>query len=109
MARHSYSVTWTEICAFWGMVIAAFSHFFGGLFRVLVNWAFEKGAAHDILITVVNVLSLAGNIALLIAIALPAYQFVRFKPQGWKVFYWIMFTLFLISVAFGYVFEAHLR
>lgn len=102
MSRHTYSVTWTEICAFWGMVIAAFMHFFGGLFKALLNWAFKSGAVHDILNTLVNVLSLAGNIALLVAIALPAYQFVKYKTKGWKIFYWIAFALFIIGVIFGF-------
>lgn len=105
MARRSYDVTphsLTEICAFWGMVIAAFSHFFGGLFRALVNWAFESGAVHDVLLTIINVLSLIGNIALLVAIALPAYQFVKYKSKGWRVFFWISFVLFIIAVIFGF-------
>lgn len=105
MSRRYYSNTWSEICAFWGMVIAGFSHFFGGLFRALVNWAFKSGAVHDILTTVINVLSLLGNIALLVAIALPAWQFVKYRTKGWRVFYWIAFVLFILGVIFGFAIQ----
>ena len=105
MARRSYDVTphsFSQICAFWGMVIAAFTHFFGGLFHALVKWAFKDGAVYNILTTMVNVLQLIGNIALLIAIALPAYQFVKYKSKGWRIFYWISFALFIVAVIFGF-------
>lgn len=106
MAKRTYStITWTEVCAFWGMVIAAFTHFFGGLFSALVNWAFKSGAVHDVLTTMVNVLTIIGNIALLLAIALPAYQFVKHRSKGWKIFYWIAFALFVIGVVFGIVIQ----
>lgn len=109
MARRYSTYTWTEVCAFWGMVVAAFTRFFGEFFKSLVKWIFGNSSAGKFLHQAANVLTLLGNIALVVAIALPAFQFVRFKSKGWKVFYWIAFTLFLISVVFGYVLEAHLR
>lgn len=102
MARRYTSYTWTEVCAFWGMVIAGFAHFFGGFFNALVRWAFSDNSnATRILTSIVNILTLLGNIALLVAIALPAYQFVKYRTKGWRVFYWIAFALFLIGVVFG--------
>ena len=101
MARKYHTYTWTEICAFWGMVIAGFTHFFGGLFRALVNWAFSDSRVGSTLNNIANIFQLLGNIALLVAIALPAYQFVKFKSKGWKVFYWIAFVLFILGVVFG--------
>ena len=39
MSRRSYTThTWTEVCAFWGMVIAAVAYIFSGLFNFLVNY-----------------------------------------------------------------------
>ena len=109
MARRYSTYTWTEVCAFWGMVVAGLTRFFGEFFKSMVKWVFGGTSGETFMYQAAHVLSLLGNIALVVAIALPAFQFVRFKPQGWRVFYWIMFTLFLISVVFGYVFEAHLR
>ena len=101
MSRHTYSITWTEICAFWGMVVAAFSHFFGGLFNALVKWIFSDSKAGSVLRSIANICQLLGSIALLVAIALPAYQFVKYKSKGWKIFYWVSLILFIIGVVFG--------
>ena len=96
-----YTVTWVELCAFWGMVVAAFTHFFGGLFRALVNWAFSNSTAGNLLTSIANICQLLGNIALLVAIALPAYQFVKYRTKGWRIFYWVALVLFILGVVFG--------
>ena len=93
-----YTVTWTELCAFWGMVVAAFTHFFGGLFHAIVKIFDVKG----VLTSVANICQLLGNIALLVAIALPAYQLVKYRTKGWKTFYWISLVLFILGVGFGF-------
>ena len=103
MSRGYSSSTWTEICAFWGMVVAGFSHFFGGLFNALVRWVFGNSDFAHILTTIANVFSLLGNIALLVAIALPAWQFVKYKTKGWRIFYFIALVLFIVGVVFGVV------
>ncbi len=105
MSRRYYSNTWSEICAFWGMVVAGFTHFFGGLFHALVNWAFSDSNAGRILNRIADICTLLGNIALLIAIALPAWQFVKYRTKGWRIFYWISLALFVIGVVFGVVIQ----
>ena len=101
MARRYYSSTWTEICAFWGMVIAGFTHFFGGLFRALIKWVFSNSSVASILNRIADICTLLGNIALLVALIIPAWQFVKYKSKGWKVFFWIALVLFVVSVVFG--------
>ena len=101
MSRRTYSATWNEICAFWGMVVAAFTHFFGGLFHALVKWVFSDSKAAGVLTRIAGICSLLGNIALLVAIALPAYQFVKYRSKGWRIFYWISLALFVVGVVFG--------
>lgn len=97
MSKRSSTFTWTEICAFWGMVVAAFTHFFGGLFHAIVRLFDVAG----ILTTIANICQLLGNIALLVAIALPAYQFVKYRTKGWRIFYVIALILFILGVVFG--------
>lgn len=103
MSRKSYSThTWTEICAFWGMVIAAVAYIFSGLFRFLINWI--DGISHSVasvLNTISSVTQLLGSIALLIAIAIPAWQFVKYKSKGWRVCYWIALVIYVLGVGFG--------
>lgn len=74
-------------------------------FQRLVKWAFDDGNVARILNRIADICTLLGNIALLVAIALPAYQFVKYKTKGWKVFYWIAFALFLVGVVFGVVLD----
>ena len=105
MSRRYASSTWTEICAFWGMVVAGFTHFFGGLFRALVRWAFSDSNAGRILTRIADICALLGNIALLIAIAIPAYQFVKYKSKAWRIFYCIALVLFILGVVFGVVIQ----
>ena len=87
MSRRYSSYTWTEICAFWGMIIAS------------VN-----DISHDvasILSLVSNIMSLLGSIALLVAIAIPAWQYVKYRSKGWKVVYWIALVVYVLGVGFG--------
>ena len=102
MSRRYSSYTWTEICAFWGMIIASVSYIFSGLFRFLVNWI--NDISHDvasILGLVSNIMSLLGSIALLVAIAIPAWQYVKYRSKGWKVVYWIALVVYVLGVGFG--------
>ena len=101
MSRRTSSFTWVEFCAFWGMVVAAFAHFFGGLFNALVKWVFGDSKAAGVLTRIAGICSLLGNIALLVAIALPAYQFVKYRSKGWRIFYWVSLVLFILGVVFG--------
>ncbi len=95
--------TLTEICAFWGMTIAALMYLFSGfinfLIKVIKSLNGTKTAAT--LSQICSIFQLLGNIAIIIAIALPAYSFVRYKSRSWKIFYWIMLAVFAFGVVFG--------
>lgn len=103
MSRRSYnSYTWTEICAFWGMVIASIAYIFSGLFHFLVKWIDKiSDATARLLTTVASLIQLLGSIALLVAIAIPAWQYVKYRSKGWRVFYWIMLIIYVLGVSFG--------
>ena len=103
MARRYSTITWTEVFAFWGMVIAGFSHVFGAIFNSIVEFTSKISSnSAALLAKTASTLIFLGNIALFIAIVLPAYQFVKYKTKGWRIFYWIAVTLFVIGVLFGY-------
>lgn len=109
MARRYSTVTWTEICAFWGMVIAGFTKFFGGMCDAIVSWTDITGTAHDVLTKLVTALSFVGEVALVVAIAVPAYQFVKYKSKGWRIFYWIAFVIFIVAVVLGHTVQFIVR
>lgn len=103
MSKNYSTGRWAELCAFWGMVIAAFTHFFGGFFKALIKWFFEGKPIAGTLTRIADICSFLGNIALIFAIAIPAFRFVSTKGKGWKVFYWIALVMFILGVVFGVV------
>lgn len=95
----------TKFCAFWALAIASFMYIFGGLISLIINAVDSLGgtkAAH-VLSTISNVTSFLGNIALVIAIALPAYSYVSGKKKGWKIFYWVALAVFVLGIVFGLI------
>lgn len=96
--RHSL----TEICAFWSMTIAGCAFLFGGIIRFIVSLIKNiSDKTAGTLNQIYTIFSFVGQIALIIAIALPAYQFVKYKSKSWKVFYWIMLVVFAFGVVLG--------
>ncbi len=112
MARKKKTTTTTSttgtrsvvnICAFWAMVIAALAYIFSGLVAFLIS-VFEsirasKSAAT--LSTLVHIFTFLGNIALIVAIAIPAWHFVRGKNKSWRILYWICLVVFALGVVLG--------
>lgn len=96
--RHSL----TEICAFWSMTIAGCAFLFGGIIRFIVSLIknISDKTSHT-LGQVYHIFTFLGQVALIIAIAIPAYQFVKYKSKSWKVFYWIMLVVFAFGVVLG--------
>lgn len=92
-----------NLCAFWAMVIAAFMYVFSGLIHLLLSCVDSIGASKSagVLRSLVSIGSFIGNIALIVAIAIPAYNFVRGKNRNWKVCYWIALVFFAFGVVLG--------
>lgn len=86
------------VCAFWGMAIAALMFIISGIITLLAKFGVTINSP---LSGVRSIATLIGQIALVIAIALPAYNFVRGKSKGWKIFFWIMFLVYVLGVVFG--------
>lgn len=90
-------------CAFWAMTIAAFMYIFSGIINLLVNCVDSIGASKSAgaLRTLVTIGNFIGNIALIIAIALPAYYFVKGKNKNWRIVYWIALVVFAFGIVLG--------
>ncbi len=101
MSRRYYSThSWTELCAFWAIVISGFAYLFGGIFKLVVS-AIKNLSVHtaEILNNIYYIFEFLGKVALIVAVAIPAWNFVRLRRTGWKVVYWIA----LVGFAFGAV------
>lgn len=103
--RRSYDVTphsVTEICAFWGMTVASLLYIFRGLLNFLLSVITKISAATaNLLRQIASICDLLGSIALIVAVAIPAYGYVKYKSKGWRVFYWIMLAVYILGVIFG--------
>ena len=99
--RYSSSSDTTEICAFWAMVISGFAYLFGGIFNFICKAIKSLNGTHtaSVLSSIYHIATFVGNIALIIAVALPAWQFVKYRSVVWKAIFWVG----LIGFAFGAV------
>ena len=75
-----------------GLIIAAGVFVVSGIFNALGLFS-----------SVVGILDLVGKIALFLAIAICAYQFVVGKSKGWKIVYWVALIVYAAGVVFGIV------
>ena len=95
----------TKFCAFWALAISAFMYIFSGLIDFIIRKVENLGASKtgEFLSTLSGITRFLGNIALIIAIAIPAYAYVRNKKKGWKICYWIALVIFGLGVVFGLI------
>ncbi len=82
-----------KACAFWGIVIAVVLLIVTAIFNAL-------GGSLGIIGTIFDVLAKA---ALLIAVCIPAYSYVRGRSIGWKVTYWVALVLYIVFIVLGAV------
>lgn len=94
----------TKFCAFWGMAIASIMYICSGVINFSIKLIGKiSPETESVLNQTVGIFQLLGNIAIIIAIALPAYGFVRGRGKGWKIFYWIALVIFALGVVFGMI------
>ena len=82
-------------CAFWGMAVAAVLYLVSGIIALIDRFAGTS------LSQIVGIFSLLGNIAMIVAIAFPAYSYVSGKSKNWRIIYWILLAVFVLGVVFG--------
>jgi lysylphosphatidylglycerol synthetase-like protein (DUF2156 family) len=94
----------TQFCAFWAMTIAAMMYIFSGVINLIIKAVSDISTkTAGMLSTVTSILTFLANIALVIAIALPAYSYVRGRSRSWKVFYWVALAIYALGVVFGMI------
>ena len=92
----------TKLCAFWGMVISGFAYLFSGLVQFIISVTKNISASTASLLSrLVSLFNFLGNLAIIVAIAIPAWHFVRHKRKAWRVVYWIAFVGFALGAVLG--------
>lgn len=74
-----------KLCAFIALLISAFLFVFGSLFSGKVN----------------SILNLIAKLALLVAIAFPAYAFSRGCNKVWRIIFWIALIIYIAGCVLG--------
>ena len=75
-----------KFCAFVALIVEAFTFTFGGLLSSSLAG---------------RILDLVAKIALLIAIAFPAYNFSRGCKTVWRVIFWIALVIYVLGCVLG--------
>lgn len=75
-----------KFCAFVALIVAAFTFTFGGLFSGSI---------------IGNILDLVAKLALLVAIAFPAYTYSRGLGLAWRIVFWIALVIYILGCVLG--------
>ncbi|MCD8371840.1 MAG: hypothetical protein LUD27_00875 [Clostridia bacterium] len=84
----------TKFCAFWGIVIAAVVMLLSFIFSLLAR----LGVTISWLGTATSVCNIVSMVALLVAVGIPAYGYVRGRKKSWKIAFWIAFILYILGI-----------
>ncbi|MDE6504323.1 MAG: hypothetical protein K2L42_00440 [Clostridia bacterium] len=83
-----------KFCAFWGLVIAAVAALLSFVLALLgkcgvhIDWAGR----------IIGVCNTVSQIALLVAVILPAYKYVRGKNNVYKALFWVAVILIVLGL-----------
>ena len=92
---HRETVDIVKLCAFWGIFIAAVLFVAYGILS-LFNMSGVGG-------TIMSILDLLGKLALLVAVAFPAYNYVRGKAKVWKIIFWAALVVYIAGCVLGLI------
>ena len=90
---HRETVDIVKLCAFWGIFIAAILF----VARGILNF-FDLGSVGG---TIMNIFDILGKLALLVAVAFPAYNYVRGKARVWKIIFWVALIVYIAGCVFS--------
>lgn len=90
----------TKFCAFWSLAIASILFVVNAILNVIRSLANVQSSA---LSTCISVFDILAKVALLIAIGIPAYSYVRGKGKGWKIFFWIALLIYALGIVFSVI------
>ncbi|MCD8307758.1 MAG: hypothetical protein LUD51_06010 [Clostridia bacterium] len=90
--------------AFWGLALAAITFIVAAIINLVNRFAgIFDGDLGATLKLVMNIFELLSKVFILLAVALPAYSYVRGRKRGWKIFYWVALAVYILCVVFDVV------
>lgn len=88
-ARHDL----VKLCAFIGILISAIIF----VVSAILSWVNAD------LGPIAGILNLVAALALLVAVAFPAWDYVKYKTKGWRIVYWIALIIYIFGCVFGLI------
>ncbi len=88
-ARNSF----IRACSFIGILISAVLYVVSGI----LSWV---GGS---LGSIASWLNLIASIALLIGVAFPAWDYVKYTKKVWRIVYWVALAVYVFGVVFGVI------
>ena len=83
-----------KFCAFWGLVIAAIAACISFVLGILNICGIQWG----LLSRVVGICNTVSQIALLVAVILPAYKYARGKGTVYRAFFWVAVIFLVLGI-----------
>jgi glucan phosphoethanolaminetransferase (alkaline phosphatase superfamily) len=77
---------WVKFLAFWGLAISAILYI---VTAILSRLGGDLGS-------IASILKIVATIFLFVAIAIPAYNYVRGKKTFWKILYWVCLVVAIV-------------
>lgn len=93
--RTTNRVDIVKVCAFWGIFIAALLFVARGILGL-----FDLGGVGG---TIMSIFDILGKLALLVAVAFPAYSYVRGKARVWQIIYWAALVIYIAGCVLGLI------
>lgn len=85
-----------KFCAFWGLAIAAMLFIASAVLNIVGKYVTVSATLFD-------VFDILAKAALLAAIGIPAYAYVRGRGKNWKIFYWVALIIYALGVVFSVI------
>lgn len=91
-SNSNYSLV--KVCAFWGVVLAGVAGLVTFILRLLqlievsIGWGSKVAGA----------CSFIAQLALFVSAWLAAWDYVKYKSQGWRITFWVFFVLGILGI-----------
>lgn len=92
--RTTNRVDIVKVCAFWGILVAALLFIARGILGL-----FDLSIGG----TIMSIFDILGKLALLVAVAFPAYSYVRGKARVWQIIYWAALVVYIAGCVLGLI------
>lgn len=91
--------SFSKFCAFWGITLAATLFVTNGILQIIKK-LFEDEKALAGIDSCMKAFDFVAKLALLVAVAIPAYAYVSKKKLGWKITYIFAIVFYAVFIVF---------